>query len=161
MFAEPQSEHQWLQRLVGEWTYETAAPVEEPAEGCSPWKGTESVRSLGGLWVVADGQSTSVDGSAASNVMSIGFDPATKRYVGTWIGSQMTTLWVYDGELSADGNSLILASKGPDMFVEGTTGLYHDTIEFIDDDHRLLRASVRKEDGTWHEFCVTRYQRVK
>jgi hypothetical protein len=161
MFAEPQPEHQWLQRLVGEWTYETDAPTDAPAEGCSTWKGTESVRSLGGVWVVAEGQSTSVDGAAASNVMSIGFDPATKRYVGTWIGSMMTNLWVYDGELSADGNSLVLASEGPDMFAEGKTGLYHDIIEFTDDDHRLLRARIRKEDGTWHEFMVTRYQRTK
>lgn len=161
MFAEPQLEHQWLQRLVGEWTYETGTPTDAPAEGCSTWKGTESVRSLGGIWVVAEGQSTSVDGSAASNVMSLGFDPVTKRYVGTWIGSMATNLWVYDGELSADGNSLILASEGPDMFVEGATGLYRDIIEFIDDDHRLLRGTVRKEDGTWYEFCVTRYQRTK
>jgi hypothetical protein len=28
MQAEPQKEHQWLQKLVGEWTYETEAIME-------------------------------------------------------------------------------------------------------------------------------------
>jgi Protein of unknown function (DUF1579) len=28
MKTEPQQEHQWLQKLVGEWTYEADAPLE-------------------------------------------------------------------------------------------------------------------------------------
>jgi Protein of unknown function (DUF1579) len=28
MQTEPQQEHQWLQQLVGEWTYETEATME-------------------------------------------------------------------------------------------------------------------------------------
>ena len=43
MNAEPQKEHQWLQRLVGEWTYENEATMspDQPAEVC---RGTENVR---------------------------------------------------------------------------------------------------------------------
>ncbi len=29
--------------------------------------------------------------------MTLGYNPDTKRYLGTWIGSMMTHMWVYDG----------------------------------------------------------------
>ena len=34
MHTEPQKEHHWLQRLIGEWTYEAEAVMEpgKPAE---------------------------------------------------------------------------------------------------------------------------------
>ena len=48
MMAEPQQEHRWLERFLGEWTYEAEAVM---APGQPPMKssGTESVRSLGGF----------------------------------------------------------------------------------------------------------------
>lgn len=51
MKAEPQQEHEWLHQLVGDWTYESgAANGEEQKE---KFAGVESVRSLGGLWIIA------------------------------------------------------------------------------------------------------------
>jgi len=157
MITEPLPEHQWLQRLVGDWTYVTEWSFM-PGER---YTGIERVRSLGGLWVVAESEGSMPDGDPATMIMSLGVDPTTKRYVGTWIGSMMATLWVYDGELSADGNSLILAAEGPDMAVKGRTALYHDVIEFTNDDERLLRGRMQGEDGTWQEFMTVRYQRTK
>jgi hypothetical protein len=43
-----QKEPQWLQKLVGEWIYEANATME-PEKPLEKFKGTESVRSLGGL----------------------------------------------------------------------------------------------------------------
>src|SRR6185295_16595790 len=84
---EPQQEHKWLQRLVGEWTYEHEAsmgPDQPPMKGT----GTESVRSIGGLWTVGEGEMP--DGSPATTIMTLGYDPQSKRFVGTFIGSMMT-----------------------------------------------------------------------
>jgi Protein of unknown function (DUF1579) len=55
MNAKPQREHEWLHQLVGDWTYATEGVVEsgKPAEKSG---GTEHVRSVGGLWIVAEGQ---------------------------------------------------------------------------------------------------------
>jgi hypothetical protein len=52
MKAEPQKEHEWLQRLVGRWTFEGEAMMKtgEPSE---KFTGMERVRSLEGVWVVA------------------------------------------------------------------------------------------------------------
>ena len=56
--ATPQREHEWLQRFVGEWMSETEMSMEpgKPPEKCY---GTDSVRSLGGLWILAEGQGDS------------------------------------------------------------------------------------------------------
>jgi hypothetical protein len=123
--AGPQREHQWLQKLVGEWSYEAEALMEpgKPSEKC---RGTESVRSLGGLWILAEGQGEMPCGGNATMVMTLGYDPLKKHYVGTWVGSMMTHLWIYDGALDADGRALTLDSEGPDMSAEGRMARYRE-----------------------------------
>jgi hypothetical protein len=40
-------------------------------------------------------------GGLARMLMTLGYNPQTRRYTGTWVGSMMTHLWVYDGWLDA------------------------------------------------------------
>ena len=160
MHAEPQKEHQWLQRLVGEWTYEADAAMG-PDQPPSKFKGSEQVRSLGGLWVVAEGQGEMPDGRPATMIMTLGYDPQKKRYVGTWIGSMMTYLWVYDGSLDAAEKVLTLNAEGPNMMAEGKMAKYQDRIEMKSDDHRVLTSHLLGEDGTWHQFMTSHYRRKK
>jgi hypothetical protein len=70
MPVQPQKEHQWLQKLVGEWTYETEAMME-PDQPPAKWTGTETVRSLGGLWLLAEGQGEMPDGDPATSICPI------------------------------------------------------------------------------------------
>lgn len=158
MQAQPQKEHQWLQKLVGEWTYETEAVMgpDQPAETGS---GTETVRSLGGLWVLAEGQGEMPGGSMATTLMTIGYDPRKQRYVGTWIGSMMTYLWLYDGEMDASETVLTLNSNGPSMSDDGKMAKYKDVIEFKSDDHRVMTSHVLGDDGQWHQFVTVTYRR--
>ena len=112
MKTEPQMEHQWLQKLVGEWTYEADATME-PGKPPEKFKGTESVRSLGGLWILAEGQGEMPGCGAATTLLTLGYDPQKQRYVGTWIGSMMTHLWVYNGTLDATGQYLAASPLEP------------------------------------------------
>ena len=52
---EPSSEHLWLQRLVGEWSVESEC-LTGPDQPPMKWTGTETGRSLGGLWTVGPGK---------------------------------------------------------------------------------------------------------
>ena len=160
MQAEPQQEHQWLQRLVGEWTYEVAATMapDQPPMEC---QGSERVRSLGGLWILAEGQGEMPGGGAATAVLTLGYDPQRQRYVGTWVGSMMTHLWVYDGALDAAGRVLTLNAEGPHMTDKGKTAQYKDVIEFTSDDYRVLTSHMLGDDGEWHGFMTANYRRVK
>ena len=159
MKAEPQKEHRWLQKLLlGEWTYEVSVPA---GAGQSPTKtsGTESVRSLGGLWFVAEGRGEIPGGGPATTLLTLGYDTRKERYVGTWIGSMMTHLWVYEGEFDGATRVLTLNSQGPSMSGDGGTSRYQDIIEFKDDDHRTLTGRVLGTDGAWQTLMTADYRR--
>ena len=81
--AEPTKEHQWLHQLVGDWAYEHEAAMgpDQPKQKVT---GTERVRPVGGLWVVAEGQGEMPGGGVAQTVLTLGYDPQKQRFVGTW-----------------------------------------------------------------------------
>jgi hypothetical protein len=158
--APPQKEHQWLQKLVGEWTYEAEADMG-PGKAPERAKGVETVRSIGGLWIVAEGQGEMPGGGPATSIMTLGYDPRTKKFTGTWIGSMMTQLWVYEGSLDPSEKVLTLAAEGPSMTDESKTATYHDVIHVESDDHRILKAHVRGSDGKWQHFMTSHYRRTR
>lgn len=131
----------------------------EPDTPPEKFEGIESVRSLGGLWVLAEGHSEMPGYGTATTMMTLGYDPQKKRYVGTWIGSMMTYLWVYDGEVDTAEKVLTLNAEGPDMTAEGKIAKYKDVIEFKSDDHRVLTSHVLGDDGQWHKFMTAEYRR--
>jgi hypothetical protein len=158
MPAQPQKEHQWLQKLVGEWTYEIEAmmgPDQPPVKST----GTEIVRSLGGLWILAEGQGEMPCSGPTTTLMTLGYNPQKQRYVGTWVGSMMTYLWIYDGELDAGETVLTLNNEGPSMSGEDKLAKYKDVIEFKNDNHRVLTSYMLKDDGQWQHFMTSNYWR--
>ena len=160
MMAQPQKEHEWLRQLVGEWTMEGDADMG-PDKPRAKSTGTESVRSLGGLWVLCEGQGEMPDGAPAKMLMTLGYDPQRQRYVGTWVGSMMTHLWIYDGQMDADHRVLTLSSEGPSFAGDGKMTQYQDIIEIVSRDHRVLRSRTIGPDGQWHEFMRADYRRAK
>lgn len=162
--AQSQREHRWLQQLIGDWTSEaemTVGPDKETLKST----GTEHVRSLGGLWILAEGQGEIPGGGTATMLLTIGYDPRKGRFVGTWVGSMMTHMWVYEGSLDADERVLTLESQGPVMTPDGEatgkTTTYRDVIELKSTDHRTLTSRMLGEDGKWHEFMSAHYRRQK
>jgi hypothetical protein len=156
---EPQSEHVWLQRLVGEWSVEgecSMGPDQPPVKTT----GKESVRSLGGLWTIGEGEGEMPGGGLCTSIMTLGFDPRTKRFVGTFIASVMTHLWPYSGTLDASKTVLTLDSEGPGFDDDGTLVQYQDIIEFVSDDHRTLSSQFRDADGNWVPFMKAHYRRI-
>jgi len=112
MQSEPQKEHAWFKQLVGRWTMEGEAmmgPDQPPMRS----KGVETVSMLGDLWMVADGEAEMPGGQKGKMTMTLGYDPRKKRYVGTWVGSMMDLLFVYDGKMDAAKKVLTLSTEGP------------------------------------------------
>ena len=155
---EPQSEHLWLQKLVGEWIVESECsmgPDQPPMKS----SGSDVVRSLGKLWTIGEGSVGTPDGGSCDSIMTLGYDPQAKRFVGTFIASVMTHLWPYDGQLDSSGKILTLNSEGPSFAGDGTMAKYQDIIEFVTDDHRILSARVQGVDGSWQQFMTAHYRR--
>ena len=150
--AEPTQEHRWLHQLVGEWTFEGECNMG-PDQPAMKFTGSESVRSLGGLWTIGEGE------GACRSIMTLGYDPRTQRFVGTFIAAEMTHLWPYNGTLDAAGKVLTLDSQGPSMSGDGSICKYQDIIEFVSEHHRTLSSQFLKEDGQWHPFMKSHYRR--
>jgi len=161
MHATPQKEHEWLNKLVGEWTYETEATMG-PGQPLLKFKGTETVRSLGGLWVIGEGQGEMPGGGIGRMIITIGYDPEKGHYVGSWVGSMMTLLWVYQGAVDPDGKTLRLNTEGPN-FADGgkTTAKFQEVIQFHSDDYRTFTSRMQAADGSWQEFMTAHYRRKK
>jgi hypothetical protein len=158
MHVEPEKEHQWLQQLVGEWTFENEATME-PGKPPVKFSGTEKVRSLGGLWMICEGEGEMPGGGIGHTIMTLGYDPAKKRFVGSFIGSMMTNMWPYEGTLS--GNVLTLDSVGPSFAGDGKMAQYQDIIEIKNADHRVLSSHTLGADGKWNHFMTAHYRRTK
>lgn len=155
MHAKPQNEHAWLEQLVGEWDVQmegTMGPDQPPVVHT----GTDSVRSLT-VWVMCEG--TMSDDATARTVMTLGFDPAKGKFLGTFIGSMMTNMWVYEGTLDAAGKVLTLDADGPSFADPTKTAKYKDAIEIVSPDHRILTSRFLGDDGTWHQFMTAHYRR--
>lgn len=153
---EPQ--HGWLHRLLGEWTYEaecSMGPDQPPMHS----SGTERVHTLGGFWIIGEGEGQMPGGGMARTRLTLGYDARAKRFRGTWIGSMMAHLWVYDGALSEDALTLPLEAEGPAFSGQGLAR-YRDITEFRGDDHRVLMSQMQGEDGGWTTFMTAHYRRV-
>jgi hypothetical protein len=101
------------------------------------------------------------DGTPAKSLMTLGYAPAKRRYVGTWIASMMTHLWVYDGALDTSGRVLTLSADGPSMSGSSRMAKYQDIITVESADHRILTARVLGEDGAWTPFMTAHYRRKR
>jgi hypothetical protein len=159
MQVEALPQHRWLHKLVGEWTYEHEASME-PGQEPLKVRGVETVRTLGDAWVMCYGEGEWPDGGVGKTVMTLGYDPAKQRFVGSFIGSMMANLWIYDGQLDAAGNVLLLDSEGPSFTGQGMAK-YQDRIEFLSDDHRTLTAVTAGPDGSWQPPFMTAHYRRK
>lgn len=156
--AIPVQEHEFLTALAGEWTYDGEAMMG-PDQPPMKFAGTETVRSIGGLWIIGEGRGKMPDGADATMILTVGYDPAVNKYVGTWIGSMMTRLWVYD--ITRVGHTLNMESDGPSFGDPKVMTRYRDAIEVKSADHRVFTASVKQPDGTWMTFMTAEYKRVE
>lgn len=154
--AEAAEHHRWLQQLCGNWTFEGECFTPE---GSSKQKGTQTISKFGDLWIQAESE-TEVDGDTMKSIITLGYDPAKSKFVGSFIATVMTSFWVYEGELDAAKKLLPLKCKGPRF--DGKPGLsdYEDVIDIVSPNEYYLRGRIKQDDGTWVEFMKTRYTRA-
>ena len=159
MGTKPVPEHQWLQKLVGEWRIESEMSMG-PDQPLQKAEGTESVKSVGGLWAFGEGAVTMPGGPDMIHYSTLGYDVSFKEYRGCWFASMSSHLWKQTGTLSADGTTMTLDCVGPDMVKDEETANYRDIIEFQDADHRTLTSFSQDDNGEWQEFVKFHYTRV-
>ncbi len=148
---EPQKEHELLQRFVGQWETEAEASAgpDQPAMKCH---GKMHTRALGRFWIVSEVENDMM-GTTMRAAQTIGFDPETNKYVGTWVDSVMNHLWKYEGSFDEASQTLTLEAEGPSMIASGETGLFRDVYIFKSPDRIDTKAQMQ-QDGEWITFAT-------
>ena len=159
MHTQAQSQHRWLQQLLGDWTNTTTMDAELP-DSSKTTHGTETVTALGDLWIVGQSRGDMPGGGMADMRMTLGYDADQQRFVGNWVGSMMHTMFVYQGTLDDSQNVLTLDTEGPSFSGDGSTARYQDVITLKGSNERTLHSQTLQPDGSWKRFMVATYQRV-
>lgn len=153
----PEKEHEWLKQLVGEWETEFEYNLGPDAPSQKS-QGTESVRAIGELWTVAENKSSASE-TPFTGIMTLGFDPDKKKYVGTWIDSMFNYLWRYEGTVDKGGKVLTLLTEGPNPGVPGKLCKFKEVIELKSKDHKVFTSSLQGEDCKWSTMMTINYRR--
>ena len=148
----PQKEHEWLQQLVGNWDDELEMYFEE---GKPPIKatGTDTTKSLGGFWVVTDFQCKVMD-MPMNGVITIGFDPKKKKYVGTGVDSMTSHMWTFEGTVDSTGKILSWETEGPCPQKGGKIVKFKESIELKSKDEKVITSSFLDDNGKWVPMMV-------
>lgn len=147
-------EHEWLAQFTGKWIVKCGyfmGSLDNPVEV----DGTEEVTTVAPFWIVsrftADLLGTPMEGQSAT-----GFNPVTRKFVGTWKDSSIPFLYTFEGTLKTgkDGvKTLRLAGENFDP-VRRCQALYRSTIRYPSNDERILDLSVESDGG---EIPILRY----
>ncbi|MBL8858149.1 MAG: DUF1579 domain-containing protein [Planctomycetes bacterium] len=155
--TEPLDQHKWLQQLVGEWTVEVTTDMGPDVESMK-FESTDKVRAIGDIWILAEG-GASFGETRFTSIMTLGYDPAKKAFVGSWIDSMTAYMWQYKGQLDDSRKVLTLATEGPQHSDPTKMAQYHDVITIVSADERTLTSSMKGEDGKYKQFMSATYKR--
>jgi hypothetical protein len=154
---QPTAEHELLKQFAGEWTSKATAAM---AEGEEPMtcEGNETAKLMGGFWLVCENEGT-VQGTPVSSLLTIGFNPKTKKYLGTFACSSDSTLWNYTGTMDESGKKLVLETEGPLPHDPAKVAKFRETLELVAPDRKVFTSMIQGDDGKWTEFATIEYQR--
>lgn len=159
MKPNPSSEHEWLKQFVGKWTYEMHCDMG-PDQPVFHGTGTDVGRMLGELWVVSEMEGNVPGHETMTAVACIGYDLRKQKFIGTWCGSPMDYMFVYEGSLDADRRVLTLDTSGPSFVEEGAIADFQDIYAFNADGTRTLTSRMKMPDGSWFEMMKSVAQRA-
>jgi hypothetical protein len=151
----PEKEHEWLKALEGEFSVESECTMK-PGEPPMKFKGNSSAKSLGGFHVIVENKAE-IMGQPWTGVLTLGFDPAKKKYVGTWVDSFSSYQWKYEGAVDAAGKVLTMDTEGPDCMT-GKIMKFREKIELTGKEGYVF-TSERHDDGKWTRLVRVVYTR--
>lgn len=151
---QPGPEHELLRKDVGVWdaTVEIFGPPGTPPMVS---KGTETVTMLGPFWQVGDFKSE-MFGQPFEGKGITGYDPAKKKFVGTWVDTISTSISTVEATYDAAKKTMTgtMEGVGPD----GATTKTKQTTEWKDADTRVF--TMYAPDGTTPMMRIS-YKRRK
>lgn len=107
----PTAEHRALIATQGTWTGTMSMPLPDGTTMTA--RATETNTPIGAFW----SQSTfscEFMGMPYVGTGSMGYNPKTKKFIGTWVDNMTSFLALMEGEMSSDGKTLTMSWDAPD-----------------------------------------------
>jgi hypothetical protein len=149
------AEHHRLAESVGVWD---AALVYTNDDGTAAKSSGISVRRqpLGEFWVV-DNFTAQLMGQAFKGQGTTGYDPAKKKYVGTWVDSLSPSIMVVEGNYDATGKILTMQGMGPSA--DGKPVMHKLVTTTKDQNTQVFEMFVPDADGKDQLLMTITYSR--
>jgi hypothetical protein len=143
-----------LKKDVGDWD---ASITITPGPGAPPQESTGrlSARLIsGGRWLITDfkNHTTGFEGHGI-----YGFNPGTKRYVGTWVDDMRAQIYV--GEGAWDDASQTMTYSWSATMPDGRAMTWKETSRTTAENERIFRVVFPSPDGTEFEMMRVVYRR--
>jgi len=151
---QPGPEHELLKKDVGVWDA-TVEMFMDPGAPPAVSKGTDTVTMLGGFWQLSEFKSEMM-GQPFEGRGTMGYDPAKKKYVGTWVDTMTPGYYTVEGSYDAATKTLTATMEGPDP--SGHAAKTKETTEWKDPDTRVF--TMYAPDGKAVGMRIT-YKRRK
>lgn len=155
----PAQEHEWLQRLAGEWEAELEV-MTQPGQPPLKLKSTETIRRIGQYWILTEGE-TKPPAMPYARALALGYDTARKKYVGTWVDSNSTYIGRYEGAMDAAGTTLTLEGELPHPHDGLRMVKVREVIELKSPDQKVVTTSLQGDDGNWFTLVTVNARRKK
>lgn len=152
-----EAEREWLKQFVGEWTI-TSNTGETPPGMEGSFKSEEKIRAVGGVWVFNEAEAQ-FGAMSFTSMMTLGYDPNQEAFVGTYVDTIQTHLWMYKGQLDEEKRVLTMNCEGPSMTDPKVMAQYRDQFEIISPDHKRMTSSVLTDEGEWAVIMVSEGKR--
>jgi hypothetical protein len=149
--AKPGREHELLRKFEGEWD----ATVK--FQGSESKAVSHNEVTLGGFWLVTHYKGEFA-GAPFEGRGATGYDPAKKKYVGTWIDSMSASLLVLEGDFDKDRKTFTETGEGPGQ--DGKPMKMKGVYEFKDADTTVF-TMYGVADGKDQEMFQITYHRKK
>ena len=138
----PNEEHSRLMSTVGVWDAEIS--MMSP-DGKTSTTGVEKVEKLGELWTVSNFEYEFM-GVPVQGHGTMGYDPSSEKYIGTWVESGSPYISTMEGEYDEEKKAIVYKMQGKDP--AGNDAEYKILTATQDDTHRSfeLHAKVGEDE---------------
>lgn len=143
----PTKEHEWLHQLAGRWEADLEVWAD-PGKPPLKVKSTDDTRRIGGYWILSEGE-VIPPGMPYARALTLGYDPQKKKYVGTSVDSNSTTIGKYEGTVDAAGKTLTLEGEMPSPFDPTRSVRVREVIELKSPDQKVTTTSLDVGGGNW------------
>jgi hypothetical protein len=142
-------EHEMLKKLAGDWDA-TVSFMGSESKATS-----HSEVGLGGLWLLTEFKGEFA-GAPFAGRGTMGYDPAKKKYVSTWVDSMSASIMFSEGSFDADGKTFTETGSGTGP--DGKPTKWRNVHEFQSNDKAVFTMYMTTDGKEAESFKIT-YQR--